>query len=111
MYNPEKAAEKGSEKRSRYLKRKPTSPFYERPVDYTCPDGFIMPLIYGLSSLLEDAPNGIRWKTDPSRFLKKNLAEIMKAYRFFMETAGFDPQKTGKNLSLYQFMAVEFGRY
>lgn len=111
MYDPDKASEKSAEKKSRYLKRRPTTPFYERPCDYTCPDGFIMPLAYGLSALIEDGASGLRWKTDPARFLKNHLRDIMKSYRFFMETAHWDPQKVGKNLSVYEFMAVEFSRH
>jgi hypothetical protein len=111
MFDPEKAAEKTSEKKSRFLKRRPKTPFFERPCDYTCPDGFIMPLLFGLSALLESGGGDIRWKKDPAKFLKNHLVDIMKTYRFFMDTAQFDPQKVGKNLSVYQFMAVEFGRY
>lgn len=111
MYEPARASEKSGEKKSRFLRRQPKTPFFERPCDYTCPDGFIMPLIYGLSALLESGGGDIRWKKDPSKFLRNHLVDIMKTYRFFMDTAQFDPQKVGKNLSVYQFMAVEFGRY
>lgn len=111
MFDPEKVGEKGAEKKSRYLRRQPTTPFYERPCLYTCPDGFVLPLMYGLSALMEDTSTGVRWAKDPEKFLKLKLVEIMKAYRFFMETAQWDPQKVGKNLSVYQFMAVEFGRH
>jgi hypothetical protein len=111
MYDPEKAKEKSPEKKSRFLRRPPKTPFFERSCDYTCPDGFIMPLMYGLSALLESGGGQINWKKDPSKFLRQHLVDIMKTYRFFMDTAQFDPQKVGKNLSVYQFMAVEFSRY
>jgi hypothetical protein len=111
MYDPSKAAEKSLEKKARFLRRKPKTPFFERSCDYTCPDGFIMPLMYGLSALLESSGGDIKWKKDPAKFLRQHLVDIMKTYRFFMDTAQFDPQKVGKNLSVYQFMAVEFGRY
>jgi hypothetical protein len=70
-----------------------------------------MPLMYGLSALLESSGGDIKWKKDPAKFLRQHLVDIMKTYRFFMDTAQFDPQKVGKNLSVYQFMAVEFSRY
>ncbi|MDO8288780.1 MAG: hypothetical protein Q7T44_06130 [Parvibaculum sp.] len=111
MYDPDKTDEKGAEKRSRYLKRQPKTPFYERPCSYTCPDGFIMPLVFGLSALIEETASGVKWTKDPEKFLRKNLTDIMRTYRFFMETAQWDPQKVGKNLSVYQFMAVEFSRH
>src|SRR5690606_34390920 len=37
-YDPEKAAEKNP----KYLRSRPSTPFYRKAVDYTCPDGFIV---------------------------------------------------------------------
>ena len=68
--------------------------FFQRPVKYTCPDGFIVPLIYGLRTLLDVDKDGLLvWKTNPQAFLAKHLVEIMKSYRLVIEMAGWDPQK------------------
>lgn len=100
IYDPEKAAEKNP----KYLRAKPSTPFFRRPVNYTCPDGFIVPLLYGLRAILDVDKDGLLfWKTAPKAFLNKYLVEVMKNYRFVFEMASFDPQKVGKNISAYEF--------
>lgn len=100
IYEPEKAGDKNP----KYLRAKPTTPFYQREVKYTCPDGFIVPLLYGLRALLTVDKDGmLAWKTNPQAFLSKYLVDIMKQYRLVMEMALFDPQKVGKNISAYEF--------
>jgi hypothetical protein len=100
MYDPNRAAEKNP----KYLRSKPTTPFYQKPVEYTCPEGFIVPLLYGFRSLLSVDKDGLLvWNTNPQAFLTKYLVDIMKQYRFVMEMANFDPQKVGKNVSAFEF--------
>jgi hypothetical protein len=97
-------ANKAGEKNPKYLRSQPTTPFYQKPTDYTCPDGFIVPLLYGLRSLLKVDKDGLLvWKTSPQVFLSKYLVEIMKSYRLVIEMATWDPQKVGKNISAYDF--------
>jgi len=100
IYDVSKAAEKNP----KYLRSQPTTAFYQRPIDYTCPDGFIVPLLYGFRALLNVDKDGLlAWKTNPRVFLKKHLVDIMKNYRLVIEMAGWDPQKVGKNISAYEF--------
>jgi hypothetical protein len=100
IYEPSKAAEKNP----KYLRSAPTTPFYEKTADYTCPDGFLVPLLYGLRALLDVDKDGLLvWKTNPQAFLSKYLTEIMKSYRLVFEMSGWDPQKVGKNISAYEF--------
>ena len=41
------------------------------------PDGFIVPMAYGLRALLElDGDGHLAWKTDPSDFIDRHLDEI-----------------------------------
>ncbi len=97
-------AGKAADKNPKYLRSQPATAFYQSPIDYTCPDGFIVPLLYGFRALLTVDKNGtLAWKTDPQVFLRKHLVEIMKSYRLVIEMAGWDPQKVGKNISAYQF--------
>lgn len=91
------------DKNPRYLKRQPVTPFYRTPVSYTCPDGFLVPLLFGLRALLIERDGIISWKIDPKFFLKNNLVEIMKSFKFALEMAAFDPQTVGKNISAYDF--------
>src|SRR5262249_11800220 len=108
MFDPSKVTEKNP----KYLKSPPTSPFYGRNSRYTCPDGFIVPIIYGLSALIELQPDGtVCWATPPADFLKRHLRSIAESYRLVIEMALWDPQKVGKNLSAYQFAVKEFEKY
>jgi hypothetical protein len=97
-------ANKAAEKNPKYLRSPPTTPFYQKLADYTCPDGFIVPLLYGLRALLKVDKDGLLvWKTNPQAFLSKYLVDIMKSYRLVIEMATWDPQKVGKNISAYDF--------
>jgi hypothetical protein len=96
-------ASKANESKGKYLKEQPVTPFFEIPVKNTCPDGFIVPLIYGLRALLKEKDGEISWKVDPIVFLQQNLGKIMKSYRLAIEMAQWDPQKVGKNIHSYEF--------
>lgn len=96
-------ASRFTEKNPKYLKSQPTTPYYKVPVSYTCPDGFLVPLLYGLRALMKISDDRITWKVDPSTFLRNNLTEIMKSYKLVIEMASWDPQRVGKNMSAYDF--------
>lgn len=84
------------------LKTKPTTPFGKANVDYRYPDGFIVPLVYGLKALLEVDPNGhLRWKTDPYVFVDQRLDEIVRKYKVLIQAFAGDAQKIGKNEGSY----------
>ncbi len=105
MYDPKKHNEnpKGS-----YLKNRPLTPFYAEEVDYDFPDGFITPLVYALSALIEVKDSMVKWKVDPDKFLEKNFNKIVKDYKLVLETTDFDPQKVGKNSASYSFAVKSF---
>ncbi len=100
IFDPEKIGDKNP----KYLRRQPETQFFGRPIDYTCPDGFLVPFLYGMRALLTVDDSGIiTWKRDPLDFLSKSLVEAMKSYKLVLELGSFDPQKVGKNISAYQF--------
>jgi hypothetical protein len=92
-----------SEKNSKYLKHQPLTPFFQTPVSYTCPDGFLVPLLYSLRALIKDDQGILKWKVDPAVFLRNKLSEILKSYKLAIEMSQWDPQKTGKSIYSYQF--------
>jgi len=96
-------ASKVKEKNPKYLRNQPCTPFFGLPVNYTCPDGFLVPLIYGARALIKQKDGLLSWKIDPGVFFKNHLSEILKSYKLVMEMALFDPQKVGKNISAYEF--------
>lgn len=84
---------------------KKVTPFTNKPVDYMNPEGFIVPLVYGLLALMEKTKVGgysrIQWKTDPVPFLEQHLVEIVKYYKGAISMCDYDPQKIGKNAQSY----------
>jgi hypothetical protein len=96
-------------KMSKDMRTAPTTYFTGQPVDYSYPDGLIMPLVYGLKSLIEVDENGlVDWKQDPFNFLDTCLPNIVKKYRVILDAFRFDPQKVGKNEGSYELVLDAF---
>ncbi len=83
----------------------PTTYFTDKDVQYSYPDGLIMPLVYGLRALMENRPDGtVSWVTDPVVFLDKHLPTIVAKYIPILDAYRFDPQKVGKANGAYQLV-------
>lgn len=107
MYDPNMA--KQTEKNPKYLRTQPETHFTEKPVDYSYPDGLILPLVSGLRALMAVNPSGhIKWAIDPHTFLDAHFDEIVVGYKLVLEMSGFDPQKVGKNETSYKIARSEF---
>lgn len=112
-YNDGGAARFGrlsSVKMAKDMRSKPHSPFTKTPVAYSYPDGFIMPLVYGLKALMRKRDDGkVEWTVDdPAKFLDENLTTIVRKYRVIIEAFAGDPQKIGKNEGSYSLAADAF---
>lgn len=84
------------------LRNKPRTPFLKQEVNYRYPDGFIVPLVYGLKALLEvDAAGDLRWKHEPHEFLRKHFDAIVGQYKVLIQAFSGDAQKIGKNEGSY----------
>lgn len=82
-------------------KRKAT-PFLNREIETLSPDGFVIPLVYGLKALMVNNENGeVVWKQDPMDFLRNNLKPIVEHYVGIFGMCDYDPQKIGKNPQSY----------
>ena len=93
-------------KQAKDLRSKPTTHFTDQPVNFSYPDGLIMPLVYGLRSLIERAPDGtLRWRIDPDLFLDDCFQLIVKKYRVIMDAFRADRQKIGKNEAILRSRA------
>ena len=88
------------------------SPFEGKPIDILSPDGFIVPLVYGLQALMEntivDGKQQIKWIQDPMEFLEKNLAKIVSEYAGNLGQCDYDPQKVGKSPQNYKQSLAAF---
>lgn len=86
-------------------KKKHYTRYTNQEAKYASPEGYIVPLVYGLTALLERKEDGtIAWTTDPTDFLNRNLGEISKKYKMIMQTMDFDPQKIGKSGAAYELV-------
>jgi hypothetical protein len=84
------------------LRTKPTTPFGKQSVGYRYPDGFVVPLVFGLKALIEADENGmLNWKTDPVKFINDHLDEIVRKYKVLIQAFAGDAQKIGKNEGSY----------
>jgi hypothetical protein len=107
-YNRATAGKFGKIKAVRIPKRgKVFAPFTQRPSDYGVPDGFVLPIVYGLKALMHMKDGRLQWMEDPAAFLTRHLKALAGAFKMPMEMAGFDPQKVAKNETSYSFMVGE----
>jgi hypothetical protein len=97
-----------SDKNRKYMRTQPQTHFTEQDVEYSYPDGLIMPLVWGLRALMEVKDGEVRWCTNPVAFLDHNLKSIAQNYKLVLEMSRFDPQKLGKNEASYGFAVSQF---
>lgn len=104
MYDPSKRADKNR----KYMRTQPLTHFTEQDVEYSYPDGLIMPLVWGLRALMTVEDGELKWRTNPAAFLDRHLKDIAQNYKLVLEMSRFDPQKLGKNEASYGFAASQF---
>lgn len=84
------------------------SPYTEKKASFKMPDGFIVPLFYGLTTLMKVKKKKIVWVTEPKKFLVEQLAEIMSGYMLAIEAGQRDPQKVAKSELSYRIAKQQF---
>ena len=81
------------------------TPFGGKVIETVSPDGYIMPLVYGLQALMENrivrGRHEICWNRPPMEFLHRNLGKIVQSYAGIFSMCDYDPQKIGKNPQSY----------
>lgn len=83
------------------------SPYFATQGEYGVPDGFVLPIIWGLRSIMAVENQLVNWSTDPHAFLERHLEVLVSAFKMPMEMASFDPQKIAKTENSYRFMEGE----
>lgn len=83
------------------------SPFTQQESEYGVPDGFVLPVLYGLRAIMGINDDKVQWLTDPEHFLDRHMKALIGAFKMPMEMAGFDPQKVAKSENSYAFMEGE----
>ncbi len=88
------------------------TPYLKRTIDTLSPEGFIVPLVYGLQTLMKNTiVNGkktIIWTQPPMPFLVMNLGKIVEQYSLVIHMCDFDPQKVGKASQAYQMVMAAY---
>jgi hypothetical protein len=90
-----------TENPKKFLRTQPTSTFHNEAMEYQYADGFIMPLVYALSVLIEEQDGKLKWKVDPYQFLEQNLPSIVWNYKGVLDLSHWDPARVGKNSVSY----------
>lgn len=72
------------------------SKFYKLPVQYSYGEGYIYPLLWGLSALMKVQGGEVAWITDPFKFLERHFDGMMKSFYAMIQGQNFDPAKVGK---------------
>jgi hypothetical protein len=106
IYDSFSLAEENPDK---YLKKQPITPFYGEKIKYQYADGFVAPLIYGLTALIKQKnKQDVVWSVDPDQFIDDNLDEIVGGYKGIVDMCNWDPVKMGKNAGSYQIARQQF---
>lgn len=84
------------------------TPFYGEDIGYKVPDGFLVPLFYGLTALLKVEDGIVSWACNPEEFIENHFNSIVKGFRLAMEMAKFDPQKVAKSENSYMLAKQQF---
>ncbi len=90
---------------SKYLRHPPKSKYYQQDAKYDVPEGFILPIIWGMSELMEYSDGEVKWMVDPYKFLKVHLKDIMNVYHGIISLSKYDPQNVAKVAASYELVA------
>lgn len=91
--------------KKKHTRTRPKSRFYQTPVDFDYPDGFIIPIVWSLSELIGSDGTTMHWKTDPKPFLESVFPKLMSVYHDLIKLASYDPQKVGKSAASYSLLS------
>ena len=101
------AAKVGS-KDPKYLSKPAHTKFYREECKYEYPDGFVLPIIWGLSELMQYKNGEVSWRTSPEEFIRKHLENTLGVFYGVITLSNYDPQKVGKTLASYNLVANDF---
>lgn len=91
--------------RKKHMKKPAKTRFYQYECRYDYPEGFITPIVWALSELIESKNGKLRWSVEPRQYLEKYLPLLMRVYFGMIQLANYDPQGVGKNTASYSLIA------
>ena len=72
------------------------------------PDGFITPLVFGLSAIMEVKNCKVTWMVEPEKFLEKHFDKIVEGFNMAITMSNYDPQKVGKDKGSYNLAYQQY---
>jgi len=84
------------------------TPFFKKPTEFKVPDGFITPLVFGLSAIMEVKNCKVSWMVDPEQFLEKHFDKIVEGFNMAITMSNYDPQKVGKDKGSYNLAYQQY---
>jgi hypothetical protein len=97
----------GKTKGGSYLSRQPITKFYGKKMFYKYPDGFIIPVVCGLTQMMEIDGDKLVWKVeDPLQFIKDNIVDIVSLLVDMVRSSEYNPQTVGKNPGSYKAVGM-----
>jgi hypothetical protein len=89
--------------------RKKYTKFTHKEVSTAIPEGFIIPLIYGLQALMTINQSAeVHWKVDPREFLDEHFETVVGDFKSAVALLEYDPQKVGKAPEAYRMAQVAY---
>ncbi len=85
-----------------------STPYFKQPTEFKVPDGFIAPLVFGLSAIMEVEECQVGWKVNPFEFLEKHFDAIVEGFNMAITMSNYDPQKVGKDKGSYNLAFQQF---
>jgi len=92
----------GKTKGGSYLSRQPYTKYHEYEMYYKYPDGFIIPVICGLTQIMEIKGGELAWKVEPLEFIEDNINEMVSVVVDMIKSNEYNPQSLGKNAGAYK---------
>lgn len=85
------------------------SKYGQEKIPANIPEGFIVPFVVGLRSLMGLNEQGlVVWKAEPMAFLESHFEEIIRSLMSMFSEKGYDPQQVGKSAMSYTYTLDKF---
>ncbi len=91
-----------------YLSKPPLTKYYKNECEAKYPDGFIIPILCGLTTLINIDNTSVTWRHDPIDFIEKNLEEGVKMLVNTIKDNDYNPNVVGKSKGAYDSVELMF---
>lgn len=97
-----------SKKGESYLPNQPLTKYYKDKCEAKYPDGFIIPILCGLTTLINVNNTSVSWERNPFDFINNNLEEGVKMLVNTIKDNDYNPNVVGKSKGAYDSVELMF---